>query len=153
MAQLAFEHARSEKNILRKALLSLGGRNEIIHCEFLVSGMRLSAWQSGGVQIRPIGNLNLKDFLVYELGYEVDAQLLSYFEQRQGSKYDTLALLTDMIGGLRLKRKDQFFCSEICYEVLKNELGLNLPSRVPSSVSPQELYAMLEPLHLKQIYL
>lgn len=155
MAYIAFEHARSEKNPLRRLLLTLGNRNEIIHCEFILtnSDLRLSAWQKSGVQLRSIESLNLKDFIAFDLGSGVDGQILNYFREKSGSKYDTMALLTDMLAGFRLKKNDRFFCSEICYDILRNEIRLNIPDRIPSSVSPQQLYNMILELPLKQVYL
>lgn len=155
MALIAFEHARGEKNPFRKAMLSLGNRNEIIHCEFILTNnnARLSAWQSSGVQRREIEKINLKNFIAFDLGLGADTQILNYFEERNGSGYDTLALLTDMIAGFRFKKNNKYFCSEICYDILKNELGYNIPDKVPSSVSPQELYVMIQTLQLKQVYM
>lgn len=155
MALIAFEHARGEKNPIRKALLSLGNRNEIIHCEFILTNnnARLSAWQSSGVQSREIEKVHLKDFIAFDLGLGVDEKIITYFREKNGSKYDTVALFTDMLAGFKFKKNDRFFCSEICYDLLKNELGLNIPERIPSSVSPQELYDMMKELPLKQEYL
>lgn len=156
MAYIAFQHAVAEKNLLRRLYMSLGHSNEIIHTEFILGNnrLRLSAWQSTGVELREVKNTNLKEFIAYDLGAGVDAQLLAYFNQKKGSRYDTLALLTDMIGGLNLKRQNRYFCSEMCYDVLKNQLGLALPEHIPSSVSPQELYEMLiSHTDLKQVYL
>ncbi|MBA4849024.1 hypothetical protein [Emticicia sp. BO119] len=155
MAYIAFQHAIAEKKPLRRLLLTLGNQNEIIHCEFILANnsLRLSAWQNSGVEFREVKDTNLKQFIAYDLGNGVDAQLLEYFNQKKGSEYDTMALITDMIAGFNLKRNNRYFCSEICYDILKNQLSYPLPEKIPSSVSPQQLYEMIVATDLQQVYL
>ncbi|MBA4849490.1 hypothetical protein [Emticicia sp. BO119] len=155
MALIGFEHAIAEKNLWRKFMLSLGNRNEIIHCEFIFpnANLRLSSWQDKGVQFKPLSEINKREFLLFDLGSSVDAQIMDFFTLNNGKGYDKSALITDLILRMQWKNNDRFFCSEICYILLKYKLGLNLPERIPSQVSPQELYKMVQKTGIPQVYL
>ncbi|WP_337045305.1 hypothetical protein [Emticicia sp. 17c] len=154
MALIGFEHAIAEKNLLRKALLSFGNRNEIIHCEIILPNrnLRLSSWHDNGVEARQLSDISLNQYLLFDLGQNNDALIIAFFESHKGKKYDKVSLFTDLILGLNLKNNDKFFCSEICYRLLKDELMLSLPDKVASQVSPQELYEMILLLNIPQVY-
>ena len=154
MSLLAFEHAIGVNNPIKRELMKLGSGGEIIHVEFILptyQNTRASSWDGFGVELRK-DQVNLRNFVVFEIG-NYDKQIYDYFKAREGFGYSWKDLFSGMILKLNPVQKQEFFCSQIVYDVLMTIVQLNLPNRIPSQVSPQKLYEMILNLGLPQIIL
>lgn len=153
MSFIAFEHAISEKNPFRREIMKRGSGGEIIHVEFILPSfnyLRASSWNNIGVGFKE-ELPNLKEYIVYEIG-NYDNQIYEYFKAREALGYDFKSIVFGMILKMNPIVQDKFFCSEIVYDFLINQLKFNLPVLIPSQVSPQKLYELVQPLGFNQIY-
>jgi len=146
MAYISFQHKDTIQSSLRRGIMASGSGGEFVHCEIVLSqfgNLICSSWHPKGVEIRqyePKLYPNLWEN--FDLG-SVDNELYQYFLEKKGTLYTLPGLLVNMIFNANVQ-SSRSFCSQICYEALKYTNRYNLPEVVSSSISPQDLKAILE---------
>lgn len=157
MAIVGFEHAINVKNLYKRAVMALGSGGEIVHCEIIFNNQGFvigSSWNPTGTQFRALEpNRHHENWLYYNLGNQFDAEMFQYIAERVDKGYTLMGLVTNMIMNLDLTYEKQNFCSQLCYETLKNAGHYPLPNLISSSISPNDLHRMVLDLNLNQVFL
>ncbi len=154
MSLIAFEHAIGIKNPIKRQIMASGSGGPIVHCEFILptfGNIRASSWNDVGVDFKT-EPIKPNEYIIFDIGSH-DQTIYNYFNDRKKLGYDFKGLFTNLILKLSPNDKEKFFCSEICYDLLANVLGFNLPKAIPSQVSPNDLYLMLKSMNFQQVYL
>lgn len=135
-------------------LMSWGLNHDIIHCELFfdeyLPNQRFASWNGSGVGFRSVGDLNsdFSKWIFYDLGSQHYNEALFVAQQLTGKGYD---LKTAMLAsaGVRNEDDENFYCSEICYHVMK-KAGYQLPQMSEYLVLPHEMEEMVN--HYPRVY-
>ncbi|MEA5402621.1 hypothetical protein VB776_06830 [Arcicella sp. DC2W] len=139
---LLFEHYKNIDNYFKQRIMLLGVKGDWVHCEIIfdeLDNLRASSWGSKGTDFEKWENIKKPNlFEIYMLPSENWREVYQFMKNHEGTPYDKLGVI-GMVYGIAVQHKNSKFCSEICYEAIKNHVSLPIPSVRPSSVSPLQL--------------
>ncbi|MBB6003849.1 hypothetical protein [Arcicella rosea] len=139
---ILFEHYKNIDNYFKQRMMLLGVKGEWVHCEIVfdeLDNLRASSWGSIGTDFQPWQNIKKPNlFEIYMLPSDNWREVYQFMKNHEGSPYDKLGVI-GMVYGIALQHKNSKFCSEICYEAIKNHVSISIPLVRPSSVSPMQL--------------
>lgn len=123
-------------------MMLFGVKGDWVHCEIIfdeLDNIRASSWGNKGTDFEKWENIkNPNLFELYKLPSQNWREVYQFMKNHEGTPYDKLGVI-GMVYGIAVQHKNSKFCSEICYEAIKNNVSLPIPSVRPSSVSPLQL--------------
>ena len=143
---ILFEKFNNIDTYLMSRLMVFAVKGQWVHCEIVfneANNIRASAWDKHGMEFCEWATLKNPDYFeLYPLPSENWQAAFQYCKYHEGREYDRAGVL-GMMYGLDIFNSAKKFCSELCYEVVKDFTGISVPEIQPSLVSPLSLRRML----------
>lgn len=155
MAQIAFQTFPSKKQSITDIVMSMGSKGIYYHCEihFRDGAVGSSANKNRGVLLISNQDKVYKpdEWIFYEIPCTASQEdrMREYFIKNLGAKYNFKGLLGNMVAGLNVKSNNAQFCSEICFNSMKNAGIISGFGLRASELSPSHLHTIIEKLGWK----
>jgi hypothetical protein len=140
---LLFEHYRESQGYFKQRMMVVGAKGDWVHCELVfdeVNNRRASCWGSEGMEFENWKNITRpQNFELYPIPSQNWKEAYEFMESHVGIPYDKIGVLGMVYKIPFMQSQHRKFCSELCFEAVKQFTNIELPSVLPNTVSPLNL--------------
>ena len=136
--KVAFYKAYQPKATLMDNVVACCSNGKYSHVELVFDDVFFSiSSRDKEVRFKKIKQTNTWDFINIEISKEIEKQMIQKAKTYTGAKYDYIGAIFS-ISPICIQKKDRYFCSEICTELLKEFIFSDLTRSCQTS--PNMLY-------------
>ena len=140
---------RLEKPTIMQKLISWWTRSRYVHVEIRIGDIWVSAKEGVGVRLKPYEDNKEYDSWDYvnipklEINKENLLALEKWLNEKNGDKYDWVAIVLSHVLKLRIDHKSKWTCSELVSKILQLLQHQDFIDVRPDSMSPKDIANIL----------